>query len=895
MPFPNFTSRAKEAVHKAHQLAVERGQSHVNPLHLLAAILLQDENLTLTILEQMGIDLNEILDSSLDVLDGAAAPDAVMAPAMQLFLTPELAHILQETANKIAASFSEQYVNTEHLMIAILNEPAEAAEILAKFKISKDEFAKRYKDIKDGKISANLPASSSQNRALNRYARSLTELAKENKLDPVIGRDTEIRRCLQILSRRTKNNPVLIGEAGVGKTAIAEGIALRIASGDVPESLKDKEIVLLDLGLLVAGTKFRGEFEERLKAVLKEVERANGKIILFIDELHTIVGTGSAQDSLDLANMLKPALARGDLRIIGASTLGEYQKTIEKDPALERRFQPVFVSEPSKEDTVAILRGLKEKYEIYHGVRVTDEAILSAVELSSRYITDRFLPDKAVDLIDEAASALKLSLESKPERLEQVHRKLVRIEIEKEALKKDIKKGESKARARLKALEKEAQELKESVKDLEARWALEKNIIDKIKKLKQERDDLKHKLNSSQDAGDLSFAAQLRYVDLPNKELEIARETERLAKLKKERRILNEEVTEEDIADIVSRWTGVPVSKMLKDEYDKLANLEEELKKRVVGQDEAIEKVANAVRRARAGVADPDKPLASFIFLGPSGVGKTELTKALAEIVFNSEDALIRVDMSEFMEKHSVSKMIGSPPGYVGHEEGGELTEKVRRKPYSVILFDEVEKAHPEVFNVLLQVLDNGFLTDSKGRKVNFRNSIIIMTSNLGAKYIDSLSNYGFNESKDEIENSYQNAKGKVLAELKSFFKPEFLNRIDDIVVFNVLNKEKLTQIASLHIERLQKRLAAKDIKLTVGKKVASFIAEKSFDPKFGARPIKRYIEDNISTELAKLLISERVKGPATVSVSVNTKNGELDLKLKRARKKSKSVAATQK
>ncbi len=886
MPFPNFTSRAKEAVHKAHQLAVERGQSHVNPLHLLAAILMQNENLTLTILEQKEIDLNEILDSALDILDSTAAPDAVMAPSMQLYLTPELAHILQEAAPSIASSFKEQYVNTEHLSIAILNEPAEAAELLIKYKINKDEFAKTYKDIKDGLIEVSGTSSASQNRALARFARSLTTLAKENKLDPVIGRDTEIRRAMQILSRRTKNNPILIGEAGVGKTAVVEAIAQRIASGDVPESLQDKELALLDLGLLVAGTKFRGEFEERLKAVIKEVERSNGQIILFIDEIHTIVGAGSAQDSLDLANMLKPALARGDLRVIGATTLNEYQKTIEKDPALGRRFQPVYINEPSREDTIAILRGLKERYEIFHGVRVKDEAIVSAVELSSRYISDRFLPDKAVDLMDEAASALRLSLESKPEKLEEAHRKIMRLEIEREALKKDIKKGETKARARLRKIEKEIAELKESIQDLEARWKSEKNILDKIKRIKKERDELKHEAEQIQNDGDLARAAQIRYVDLPNKEFELKRELERLSKLQKERRVLNEEIDEEDIASVVSRWTGIPVNKMMEDEADKLMEIEEELKKRVIGQDEAVRKVAEAVKRARAGVSDPDRPIASFIFLGPTGVGKTELTKALANYIFNSDDALIRVDMSEFMEKHSVSKMIGSPPGYVGHEEGGELSEKVRRRPYSVILFDEVEKAHPEVFNILLQVLDTGFLKDAQGRKVNFRNTIIILTSNLGAKHIQKMTQYGF--SADEND-SYAQSKDKVLKDLQDFFKPEFLNRIDEVVLFDVLSKKSLEEIAKLELDKLQERLALRDIKLSFSKKLPSFVAEKSFDPSMGARPIKRFIEREISTPLANLLIKEKVKGAASVSAQVSSDKINLNLKKPRAKKALKS------
>ncbi len=881
MPFPNYTSRAKDAVHKAHQLAVERGQNHVNPLHLLVAILLQDENLTLSILENLDIDINEATDSALELLDSTAALDAIISPSMQLYLSAELAHILQEGAAKIASSFKEQYVSTEHLFIAIMNEPAEAAELFVKFGIDKNKFVGQYKDIKEGKIISTSSSHANNFRALNRFAKSLTELAKEDKLDPVIGRDAEIRRALQILSRRTKNNPVLIGEAGVGKTAIAEGIAQRIAANDVPQSLQGKELMALDLALLISGTKFRGEFEERLKSVIKDVEKSDGKVILFIDEIHTIVGAGSAQDSLDLANMLKPALARGTLKLIGATTLAEYQKTIEKDTALSRRFQLVLVNEPSLKESIAILRGLKEKYEVHHGVQITDEAIVSAVNLSSRYITDRFLPDKAVDLLDEAASALKMSLESKPPKLEEAHRKLVQLELEKNALKKELK-SDSKnknIRSKIKEINKEIANIKSDVRDLELRWNTEKKHIDNIKENKKKIMELENSLEKAKESGDLTSAAQIQYVDLPLAQKDLKNDISKLEKLQDKRRVLKDKIDENDIANIVSDWTGIPVYKMLEDEKKRLSKMEEILRENLVGQDEIIKKVSDALRRSRAGVSDPGKPIASFLFLGPTGVGKTELAQQLAKFMFNSEDALLRIDMSEFMEKHSVSKLLGSPPGYVGHDNSGGVFEKVRRKPYSVLLFDEIEKAHPDIFNTLLQILDSGFITDAKGRKINFKNTIIILTSNIGARHISSMTQFGFSDRYDESM-SYKDIRQKVGKELKNFFRPELINRLDEVLIFNTLSKKDLRKILKIELGKVQERLKEQGVNLKVLKSAEEYIVERSFDPKFGARPLKRFIEKELNTEVARFIIASQSEERLNLTVSVD-KKGVLQVKEK--------------
>lgn len=854
--FEKMTIKAQEAVGNAIDIAKKRHNQEVDTEHLFLALVTPDDSVASETLQKIGVNVPALKKDIESIISGKPA---VQGAAAQEHFSSELRGVFDQAFTD-AEALRDEYVSVEHLLLAIAahKKDDELGELLRRYGIRPDAILKVLKDIRGShRVTDQNPEDKYQ--ALERYGRDLTELAKRGKLDPVIGRDEEIRRAIQVLSRRTKNNPVLIGDPGTGKTAIAEGLARRIADGDVPTSLKNKRIVALDIGALVAGAKYRGEFEDRLKAVLKEIQSKGGEIILFIDELHTLVGAGGAEGAVDASNMLKPALARGELRCIGATTLDEYRKYVEKDKALERRFQPIFIGEPSVEDTIAILRGLKERYEIYHGVKITDDALVAAAVLSSRYITDRFLPDKAIDLIDEAASKLRIEIDSLPTEIDELTRKIMQFEIEKQALKKEKDKS---SKERLEKLEKELSELKKKSDELKAHWKKEKDIIDRIRKVKEELEAAKLDEEKYEKEARLDKVAEIRYGVTRDLENKLAGETKALRDVQAKERMLKEEVEEEDVAEIVSKWTGIPVSKLMEGEVEKLVHMDETLRSRVIGQDEAISLISNAVRRSRSGLSDANRPIGSFIFLGPTGVGKTYLAKTLAWFLFDDENALIRIDMSEYMEKHSVSRLIGAPPGYVGYEEGGQLTERVRRRPYCVILFDEIEKAHHDVFNVLLQILDEGRLTDGQGRIVNFKNTVIIMTSNIGSQFFQDGSN------------SREDVKREIQAELRKNFRPEFLNRVDEIIVFNKLSEKDIEKIVDLQLQSLGSRLAKRNIRLDVDKKAKEKLAKEGYDPDYGARPLKRLIQREIEDPLALKLLEGKYKDGDKVVVSVDPKTG---------------------
>ena len=896
----NFTHKAQEAILKAQSIARERGQQQIDALHLLLSLLSQEESIVLTLLRKLGVDIEGLINktkSALNKIPTIATPQTFG----QFYLTQDMAKVLDK-ARQEAMKMGDEFISIEHLFLALIDAEIKAKEVLGRatflksgkssstLEVGKLDYTtvlKILSQIRGGqRITDAEPESKYQ--VVEKYTRNLTSLARKGKLDPVIGREDEIRRLMQVLSRRTKNNPVLIGEAGVGKTAIVEGLAQRIAKGDAPESLKEKELIGLDLGALVAGTKYRGEFEDRIKALLKEINRADGKYIVFIDELHTLVGAGAAEGAIDASNLLKPALARGELRAVGATTLKEYQKYIEKDPALERRFQPIYVKEPSLEDTIAILRGIKEKYEVHHGLRIKDEALVAASELSARYISDRFLPDKAVDLMDEAMSALRLEIESEPAQLDGLKREIQRLEIEKEAIKK-----EAGSKKRITALNRTLADLREKTRAFELKWNSEKELIQKIRNFKKEIDGLTFQSEIAQREADLAKVAEIKYGKIPELLKEVRKTEKELAKIQTSHRILKEEIEEEDVAEVVSKWTGIPITRLMEAEAKKLEKTEEIIARRVIGQKEAISAISNAIRRSRAGISEENRPLGSFMFLGPTGVGKTETARALAGFLFNDENALVRLDMSEYMEKHTVSKMIGSPPGYVGYEEGGQLTEKIRRRPYSVILFDEIEKAHPEVFNILLQVLEDGRLTDAKGRVASFKNAILIMTSNIGSEYIAKMGSLGFLGEKEEKEK--QSLKEKVMESLKDSFRPELLNRIDEIIIFNYLGRLEIKKIVELELKKVAERLRNKNIKIKVSEQAKAILAEKGFDPNLGARPLKRVIQREVLDPLSLKIVSGEILEGDEIMIDIEYRKiiirtpGDI-LKVRKPREKEKTL-----
>jgi len=864
-----YTVKASEAIQEALKLAAARGNPETTPTHLLLAMLQQEGGIAPRLLSKVGVPASRLESELREALDRLPAAEGAAEPQP----SRSLRQVLDQAA-KIAPQFQDQYVSIEHLLMAIVSVPdSAAARALAVHGVTKDTLLAAIQDLRGSHRVTDANPEEKYD-ALTNYGRDLTELSKAGKLDPVIGRDEEIRRLMQVLTRRTKNNPVLIGEPGVGKTAVAEGLAQRIASGDVPEILKNRRLVSLDMGALIAGAKYRGEFEDRLKAVVKEVVDSDGEVILFIDELHTLVGAGAAEGAMDAANILKPALARGELRAIGATTLAEYRKYIEKDAALERRFQPVMVGEPSVEETIAILRGLKEKYEVHHGVRIADNALVAAATLSTRYITDRFLPDKAIDLMDEAASRLRIEIDSMPTEIDQLERRALQLEIEKRALAKEKDRA---SKERLSTIEEELAELKEKSSGLKAQWHKEKELISRLQELKEKIEETREAADRAERDGDLERAAQLRYGELVQLEQELEEASNALKAHQSEHgTILAEEVAEEDIARSVSRWTGIPVSRLLEGEKDKLLHMEDRIGERVVGQEDAVRAVAAAVRRARAGLKDPNRPIGSFLFLGPTGVGKTEVARALAEFLFDDERAMIRIDMSEYMEKHSVARMIGAPPGYVGHDEGGQLTEAVRRRPYSVILFDEIEKAHPDVFNVLLQLLDEGRLTDGKGRTVDFRNTVVIMTSNIASDLIQDLP-----------ESEYERMTTLVEAELKKHFRPEFLNRIDDVLIFHRLTQEDVGRIVHIQLANLNRLLADQGLVIEATEDAARLLAREGFDPDFGARPLKRTIQRLVQDPLATMVLAGDV-GPGT-RIQLDVEDGKLVLRTAAAEEEGNS------